>query len=237
LRNAGRVDDELGPLAAAADRPDVVRMSSTWDERFSGEEYFYGTEPNAFLAAELSRLPRGRGLFLGEGEGRNAVHAARLGHEVLAVDASAVGRDKALRLARERGVTLAYLLGDVAAVPWDERPFDFAALIFLHLPPDARRAVHVRVVNVLRSGGTLLLESFAKGQLGRGSGGPQRGELLYDMRELQADFAGLVWTLAEEREVRLDESDAHRGLALVNRLVGFRPGSAGNGLHGLRVRS
>lgn len=198
-------------------------MSPTWDERYAGGEYFYGTEPNAFLAAELLRLPRGHGLFLGEGEGRNAVHAAALGHEVLAVDASAVGREKALRLARERGVRLPYLLGDVTVAPWDERPFDFAALIFLHLPPDARRAVHARVAQTLRPGGTLILESFQKGQLGRRSGGPQSPELLHDLRELQADFAGLVWTLAEEREVRLDESDAHRGLALVNRLVGVRP--------------
>lgn len=198
-------------------------MGSTWDERFAGDEYYYGTEPNALLAAALAGLPRGRGLFLGEGEGRNAVHAARLGHEVLAVDASAVGRDKALRLARERGVTLAYLLGDVATAPWDERPFDFAALIFLHLPPDLRRAVHARVAAALRPGGALILEAFARGQLGRGSGGPQRADLLYDLSELQADFAGLAWTLAEEREVLLDESDAHRGLALVNRLVGVKP--------------
>ncbi len=198
-------------------------MSPTWDERYAGGEYFYGTEPNAFLAAELLRLPRGHGLFLGEGEGRNAVHAAALGHEVLAVDASAVGREKALRLARERGVTLTYLLGDVTVARWDERPFDFAALIFLHLPPDARRAVHARVAKALRPGGTLILESFQKGQLGRASGGPQSPELLHDLRDLRADFAGLAWTLAEEREVRLDESDAHRGLALVNRLVGVKP--------------
>ncbi|MHB8079462.1 MAG: class I SAM-dependent methyltransferase [Candidatus Krumholzibacteriia bacterium] len=201
-------------------------MGPTWDERFAGEAYFYGTEPNEFLAAALPGLPRGRGLFLGEGEGRNAVHAARLGHEVLAVDASAVGRDKALRLARERGVTLTYLVGDVAAVPWDDRPFDFAALIFLHLPPAVRRAVHARVAAALRPGGTLILESFQKGQLGRRSGGPQSAELLYDLRELQADFAGLAWTLAEAREVTLDESAGHRGPALVNRLIGVRPAAA-----------
>lgn len=204
-------------------------MSPTWDERFAGEAYFYGTEPNELLAAELLRLPRGRGLFLGEGEGRNAVHAARLGHEVLAVDASTVGRDKALRLARERGVTLDYLVGDVAAVPWDDRPFDFAALIFLHLPPDVRRAVHARVAAALRPGGTLILESFAKGQLGRASGGPQSAELLYDLRELRADFAGLAWSTAVECEVRLDEAAGHRGPALVNRLVGVRQPAAPRG--------
>lgn len=198
-------------------------MRTDWDQRFAGERYYYGTEPNAFLAAELAGLPRGRGLFLGEGEGRNAVHAARLGHEVLAVDASRVGRDKALRLARERGVTLAYLVGDVSTLPWDDRPFDFAALIYLHLPPGVRRAVHARVVAALRPGGTLILESFARGQLGRPSGGPRQAELLHDLRELQADFAGLAWTTAVECEVQLDEAPGHHGPALVNRLVGIRP--------------
>lgn len=201
-------------------------MKTDWDERFAGDDYYYGAEPNAFFAAELARLPLGRGLFLGEGEGRNAVHAARLGHEVLAVDASAVGRDKALRLARARGVTLPYLVGDVSTVPWDDRPFDFAALIFVHLPPGMRRGVHARVVEALRPGGTLILESFAKGQLGRPSGGPRNPELLHDLRELQRDFAGLAWATAVECEVRLDEADGHRGPALVNRLVGLKPAAA-----------
>src|ERR1035438_2511533 len=49
-----------------------------WDERFSSEEYVYGTEPNVFLKEQLSKLSPGRLLMLGEGEGRNAVYAAKM---------------------------------------------------------------------------------------------------------------------------------------------------------------
>jgi hypothetical protein len=43
-----------------------------WDERYSGETHAYGTEPNDFLKEMAARLPTGKILCLGEGEGRNA---------------------------------------------------------------------------------------------------------------------------------------------------------------------
>ncbi|MGQ9644743.1 MAG: SAM-dependent methyltransferase, partial [Ignavibacterium sp.] len=49
-----------------------------WNERFSSEDYIYGTEPNTFLKEQLENLKPGKALFLGEGEGRNAVYAATL---------------------------------------------------------------------------------------------------------------------------------------------------------------
>ena len=211
-----------GAVARGAESGYQGGVAPTWDERYGAAEYYYGTAPNVFLARTLALLPPGRGLFLGEGEGRNAVHAAAAGHEVVAVDASAVGREKALRLARDRGVSLQYILGDVMDAAWDDRPFDFAALVFLHLPPDLRGPLHRRVARALRPGGALILESFAKGQLGRTSGGPPRLELLHDLEDLRGDFAGWRWEIAEEREAVLDESAGHRGAAVVNRLFGFR---------------
>jgi 2-polyprenyl-3-methyl-5-hydroxy-6-metoxy-1,4-benzoquinol methylase len=77
-----------------------------WDERYNSAEYAFGTEPNDFLVSAVDRLPGGRILCLGEGEGRNAVWLAERGFDVTAVDASRVGLDKALRLAEDRRVTL-----------------------------------------------------------------------------------------------------------------------------------
>jgi len=59
-----------------------------WDERYSIEEYVYGTEPNDFLAANISSIPKAKVLSLAEGEGRNAVFLAKQGYAVNAVDAS-----------------------------------------------------------------------------------------------------------------------------------------------------
>jgi hypothetical protein len=79
-----------------------MAVMNRWDERYAPDRYFYGTEPNELVRAAIGGLPTGRALFLAEGEGRNAVHAASLGHEVVAVDSSSEGRRKALALAAER---------------------------------------------------------------------------------------------------------------------------------------
>ena len=83
-----------------------MSASQFWDQRFAGETFKYGLEPNAFLRAEATRLaPGSRVLVPGDGEGRNGVWLAQQGHRVCSVDASPVGLDKALQLARQRGVT------------------------------------------------------------------------------------------------------------------------------------
>lgn len=84
-----------------------------WNRNFSRPEYAYGKTPNAFLQRELDRLTPQTILFAAEGEGRNAVYAARRGWQVSAFDISAAGREKALRLAAEHGVTLDYALGEL----------------------------------------------------------------------------------------------------------------------------
>ncbi len=66
-----------------------------WDERFSQPGYTYGTEPNGFLAEKATEIPTGRVLSLAEGEGRNAVFLAGRGYEVVGVDSSSVGLEKA----------------------------------------------------------------------------------------------------------------------------------------------
>lgn len=193
-----------------------------WDERYAPARYFYGTEPNALVREALRGLPPGRALFLAEGEGRNAVHAAELGHDVVAVDASREGRRKALALAARRGVSLAYLLGDVGEVPWDDAPYDLAVLCFFHPEPDARPRVHARVAAALKPGGRLVVVSFAKEQLGRGTGGPPDAALLHDLDEIRGEFPGVVWERAERLEVVQHEGPGHDGPAAVNLLIGTR---------------
>ena len=88
-----------------------------WDARYAEPGYAYGTEPNDFLAEVAGRIPPGPVLSLGEGEGRNAVFLAGLGHAVTAVDASAVGLAKAAALASGRGVRIAPVVADLDGFP------------------------------------------------------------------------------------------------------------------------
>jgi hypothetical protein len=61
-------------------------MIDFWNARYSAAEYAYGTEPNAFFKAQLDQLTPGRLLLPAEGEGRNAVYAAKKGWEVAAFE-------------------------------------------------------------------------------------------------------------------------------------------------------
>jgi len=73
-----------------------------WDERYSQAEYAYGKSPNDFLKQHIVRLNKGRSLCLADGEGRNSVFLAEYDHDVVAVDQSAPGMQKARQLAEEK---------------------------------------------------------------------------------------------------------------------------------------
>ena len=66
-----------------------------WNSRYSEQEFAYGTQPNAFLRERLEKIKSGSALFLGEGEGRNAVYASTLGWKADAVDFSSSEKVKA----------------------------------------------------------------------------------------------------------------------------------------------
>src|ERR1035438_9822971 len=85
-----------------------------WNNRFTAPQYIYGETPNAFVSEMTLQIPAGPVLCLAEGEGRNAVHLATLGHRVTALDQSEVGLAKARRLAAARGVEIETVATDLA---------------------------------------------------------------------------------------------------------------------------
>ena len=198
------------------------KHENNWDNRYDEERYFYGTEPNVFVARSLAGLKPGLALFLAEGEGRNAVYAAQLGHRVVAVDNSFVGQRKTLALAAERGVTVDYRLADVIAGAWTAEQWDLIVLCFAHMPPEVMPQVHADCALALAPGGVVVLNSFEKSQLGRKSGGPPRLEMLHDVPTLLGSFPGLD-VEAVEVEADLAEGVGHRGPAKLIELLARKP--------------
>lgn len=193
-----------------------------WDERYTAEEYVYGTAPNRWLAQQEALLPRtGRALAVADGEGRNGVWLAGLGLEVTAVDASRVGQEKARALARERGCAARYhpVLADLESWDWPVDAFDAVALIYFHVGRDARRVLLRRLVASLAPGGLLVLECYTPRQLAFGTGGPSDPDQLYEPEELRRELAGLEILHLEERELELEEGLQHRGRSAVVRLL------------------
>ncbi len=199
------------------------KAAAQWDARFRGDAYVYGTEPNDFLRENAERLPpRGRVLSLGEGEGRNAAFLASLGHEVTAVDASAVGLAKASRLAESRGLSVRAIVSDLADYTFEPSAWGGAILIFCHLPPELRKRVHRGVVSALAPGGVVLLLAYTPRQLEYGTGGPRVPELLYSAESLREDFAGLELLHLAERTREVREGPLHTGTGAVVELVARR---------------
>ncbi|MEL6976564.1 MAG: methyltransferase domain-containing protein [Bacteroidota bacterium] len=196
-----------------------------WNERYAAKEFAYGTEPNEFLKVNLQNLMPGKILFGAEGEGRNAIYAAKLGWDVSAFDISTAGKNKALALAKENNITLKYKIGQLPELEYENESFDAIALIYAHFPPNLKSKYHQLLSKKLKKGGVIILEAFGKSHLKYREqnpkiGGPATIEALFSVAELKADFEGYHIIELVEKEVELKEGLYHNGVGSVVRFVG-----------------
>ncbi len=196
-----------------------------WEDRYGQNEYAFGIEPNAYLRNQLLELEPGTILFPAEGEGRNAVFAAKLGWTVSAFDISPNGRTKALKLAQENGVTIDYRLGELAELGYEPAQFDAIALIYAHFAAPIRSAYHQLLDTYLRKGGLIIFESFSKNHLeyrqrNENVGGPKDLDSLFSLDEIKADFQQYDILELVEEVIDLQEGLYHNGQGSVIRFVG-----------------
>jgi SAM-dependent methyltransferase len=196
-----------------------------WEERFSQDEFAYGTEPNIYLKEQLEKLPPGKILFPAEGEGRNAVFAAKLGWDVIAFDISAAGKQKAFRLAQSNNVTLNYHVGGIESLDYKAGQFDALALIYAHFPADIKSLYHKALDKLLRTGGMIIFEAFSKKHLANIArnekvGGPNDIEMLFSIEEIRNDFQNYEIIELVEKEIELKEGIYHNGIGSVIRFTG-----------------
>ncbi len=198
--------------------------STFWDQRYgSPDDYVFGTAPNDFLLACTPHLPPGPILCLAEGEGRNAVHLARHGHVVTAVDQSKIGLTKASRLARQHHVSLTPIHADLADFAITPNAWSAVVSIFCHLPLSLRQKVHAAAAAGLCVGGAIVLEAYAPAQVNFNTGGPVKApELLMTLAEVQQEFPGVEWEIAQNIERDVLEGSGHTGRAAVTQLFGRR---------------
>lgn len=194
-----------------------------WDQRYSAADYVYGTRPNDFLADVTCDLPRGRVLSIAEGEGRNAVYLARQGHAVVAVDSSAVGLEKAKKLALARGVVIETVVADLADYEIEPDSWDAVVSIFAHVPPETRKILHRRIVSGLKPGGLLVLEAYTPDQIAYGTGGPPVAELTMSLSALREELHGLEFRHAVEMKREVIEGSLHTGVGAVVQVVAVKP--------------
>ena len=194
-----------------------------WDERYSAQEYAYGTNPNKFLEANVSTIPKGKVLSLAEGEGRNAVFLAKQGYSVTAVDSSLVGLNKATKLAEENGVIVEFIHADLAEYDLGENKWDGIVSIFCPLPSSIRKQLYKKVEAALKRNGVFLLEAYTPAQLKYGTGGGNSVDLMQSKESLRLELAGLKFKHLIEQERDVVEGIYHTGIGSVVQAIAFHP--------------
>lgn len=203
-----------------------TEVKQKWNARFSEESYAYGTTPNAFFKETLDTYKfSGKILLPAEGEGRNAVYAAQQGFEVTAIDISEAGKQKAEMLAKAKGVTFAYEVGDIRDIALLQETFDVAGLIFAHFPIEIATECHHLIAKAIKSGGYVIIECFGKGhsELRKENpaiGGPESENRLSSLEDIIEDFSDFEVLLADTPEITLSEGKYHNGNAKVIRFIG-----------------
>lgn len=194
-------------------------MRDFWNQRFGTDTYAFGIEPNRFFKEQLDKLSPEKLLLPGEGEGRNAVYAAKKGWDVTAVDFSVKAQIKANNLAHDHGVSINYIIDTLEKSIISEDTYDAAAFIYVHLEADRLEKVIPKVLKALKKGGTFIMECFSEKQLGRTSGGPKTIDRLYTIPQIKKLLADMDIKYLQEEEISLKEGEFRSGRAMVIRAL------------------
>ena len=199
-------------------------MVEFWNERYKTEDYAYGTLPNVFFKETVAQLKlKGDFLFAAEGEGRNAVYAAELGNHSCAFDTSEEGKNKALKLANEKSVSIDYSIASFDDFK-TKNQFDAVVLCYAHLPADALKRSYLKMARFVKTGGYILIEGFSKEhqqfqKISKSAGGPKDISMLFAEDTLVSFLRDFEIIKAETVTTTLDEGSFHQGEASVVRII------------------
>lgn len=202
-------------------------MRDFWNERYGQDAYAYGEAPNRYFSQVLAGIDPGCILLPAEGEGRNAVFAARHGWKVNAFDLSSEGQRKALALAGKHGVHIEYALGTPETAKYAPHSFDALALIYAHFDGKLRSQYHRLLDGYVKVGGLVIMEGFAKRHLAYSAsnpkaGGPKNESMLLSKEEIAQDFSNYKIIELEEVDTDLNEGLYHQGMSAVVRFTGVK---------------
>ena len=170
-----------------------------WDARYASKALVWSAGPNALFASEVADLAPGCALDVACGEGRNALWLAEQGWQVMGIDFSAVGIEKAKQIGVHRHIEVNWVAADVCTYELPKQHFDLVAVLYLHTSAQQRKLWLHNVIQAVKPGGTFLYIGHDPSNIVHGHGGPQEPQLLPDAQALvtalddfDIEFAGIV---------------------------------------------
>jgi SAM-dependent methyltransferase len=193
-----------------------------WEGRYSVPEYIFGKEPNYFLASCKPLLPKlGKALAVADGEGRNGIWLAEQGLDVVSLDFSEAAQKKAATLAKEKGVVITLVSGDVHTWDYPEAAFDVVAEIFTQFSsPSDRGKKWAGMRKALKAGGLMVIQGYTPKQLQYGTGGPKEIDNLYTRPMLEEAFRDFHDVTIIKEEIEIHEGTSHGGMSAVINFIG-----------------
>ena len=195
-----------------------------WDTRYASEAYIFGKEPSQFVSRYAHLLAKGSEVFLpADGEGRNSVFLARLGHLVTATDHSAIGLEKARRLAEEQKVNIDFQKLNLKGLAWPHDRWDAIVNVCIQFAdPLFREEIFAGLKQAVRPGGLIFLHGYTPNLINYKSGGPDRIANLYTKDLLLESFADFEIIVLKAYDRHISEG-AHLGKSALIDLVARRP--------------
>ncbi|MBK8944476.1 MAG: class I SAM-dependent methyltransferase [Ignavibacteriae bacterium] len=176
-------------------------MKEKWNDRYSSEEYYFGKEPNEFFKDEIEKLIPGNALFIGDGEGRNSVYAAKLGWNVDCLDISENGKEKAENLAKENNVKINYKIADAIEFNYPQETYDAVFVIYFHVDEELRENFDHQIINSLKQNGAVIILVYEKDHLKLNTKGPSSLNLLYSLDEIVENFIDLDFEILKKEKI------------------------------------
>jgi SAM-dependent methyltransferase len=187
--------------------------SSTWDEKYSTEEFIYTKVENRFVVEFCKDLDgtNKKAIDLAGGEGRNSVWLAKRGWQVENIDFSQVALDKYLQFAKEEGIAdncLATCSDGQNFVP-KLSPVELAVIAYLQIPEADLAESIQRLSGHVAPGGTLVGVWHSRDNLEGGFGGPRNPEVLPNVETIKAAMAdtGLQIEVLENRDGQIQTKE------------------------------